>query len=363
MIPSLPVPPKYAKMFFLLYGLCGKQESLSFFLRLTLFVFLGVKVEKLPDGLYVHQHFHVDELLRKHVGSYGTRVRGTTAARESFTHTTQNHEPQPPDPNNPQHRAQIKRAQQIIGALLRLSTSTRPDLSYAMSMAASVQTRDLKELDVRLCHLLQYLGSHPHKGLHYKHPTSTYRSLETCTGASSAPCGAHLHQGFAIKLQVGYTKHLLHWSSTRQKLVAQSSAEAELIALMTGYKATKNFQHLFHESFSNLTPILRCDNQAVLAMLDKPSWRSRHISIRGEALRQAKEEREVLITFVSSTHQAADPLTKPTPPQTSARAYAKWSFGSKEITTMAPQRTNITTEDRQPPRCQSLRLRSLGASL
>ena len=25
--------------------------------------FLGVKVEKLPDGLYVHQHFYVDELL------------------------------------------------------------------------------------------------------------------------------------------------------------------------------------------------------------------------------------------------------------------------------------------------------------
>ena len=71
-------------------------------------------------------------------------------------------------------------------------------------------------------------------------------------------------------LQVGYTQHLLHWSSTRQKLVAQSSAEAELIALMTGYTATKNFQHLFHESSSYLTPILRCDNQAVLAMLDKP---------------------------------------------------------------------------------------------
>ena len=41
----------------------------------------------------------------------------------------------------------------------------------------------------------------------------------------------------------------------------------------------------------------------------------------------------MLITFVASTHQAADPLTKPTPPQTSARAHAKWSFGSKESTT------------------------------
>ena len=143
--------------------------------------------------------------------------------------------PLKPDPENPQHQKQIKKAQQIPGALLWLSTRTRPDLSYGVSMAASVQTRDLRrELEVRLRHLLQYVSSHPHLGLHFPYPTSTYLSLETFTDASFAPCGAHSHQAFAILLKVGHSQHLLHWNSTRQKLVSQSSAEAELIAHVGG---------------------------------------------------------------------------------------------------------------------------------
>ena len=194
-------------------------------------------------------------------------------------------------------------------------------------MAASVQTRDLRDLEVRLRHLLQYVSSHPHLGLYYPYPTSNYRSLETFTDASFAPSGSHSHQGFAVLFKVGHSQHLLHWNSTRQKLVSQSSAEAELIALMTGFQATKSFQHLLSESVADLTPILRCDNQAVLAMLEKPSWRTRRISIRGEALRQAKDEKDVLITYVSTQNQVADPLTKPTSPQLNRGFYPKWGAG------------------------------------
>ena len=84
---------------------------------------------------------------------------------------------------------------------------------------------------------------------------------------------------------------------------------------MSGFKATKSFQYLLTESVADLTPILRCDNHGVLAMLEKPSWRTQHISIRGEALKQSKEEQDVLITYVSTQNQVGDPLTKPTSPQ------------------------------------------------
>ena len=194
----------------------------------TPFQFLGVKVVLTKFGLYLQQHFYADEFLKKHVGTFGTRVRGTTAAPEWFSTKSSGEVLLKPDPENPQHQKQIKRAQQILGALLWLSTRTRPDLSYAVAMAASVQTRDLRDLEVRLRHLLQYVSS------------------------------------------------------------LSFSAEAELI-----------------------TPILRCDNQAVLAMLEKPSWRTRHISIRGEALRHANEDKNILITYVSTQNQVADPLTKP----------------------------------------------------
>ena len=146
-------------------------------------------------------------------------MRGTTAAPESFSTKSSGQRPLKPDPENPQHQKQIKRAQQILGALLLLSARTRPDLSYAVAMAASVQTRDLRDLEVRLRHLLQYVSSHPHLGLYYPYPTSNYRSLETFTDASFAPSGSHSHQGFTVLFKVGHSQHLLHWNSTRQKLV------------------------------------------------------------------------------------------------------------------------------------------------
>eukprot|EP00971_Amphidinium_carterae_P029414 579062-Amphidinium_carterae.2 len=48
-----------------------------------------------------------------------------------------------------------------------VSTRTRPDLAYAVSTAASVLTLDLRELDQRLVHLLQYLAGNPDHGLVY----------------------------------------------------------------------------------------------------------------------------------------------------------------------------------------------------
>ena len=107
-----------------------------------------VKVVLTKFGLYLHQHFYADEFLKKHVGTYGTRVRGTTAAPESFSTKSSGQPPLKPDQEDPQHQKQIKRAQQILGAVLWLSTRTRPDLSYAVAMAASVQTRDLRDLEV-----------------------------------------------------------------------------------------------------------------------------------------------------------------------------------------------------------------------
>ena len=89
-----------------------------------------------------------------------------------------------------------------------LSARSRPDLSYAVLMAASVQTRDLRrELEVRLRRLLQHVSSHPHLGLRFPYPTSTYLSLEAFADASLARCGARSNQGLAVLLKVGHSQH------------------------------------------------------------------------------------------------------------------------------------------------------------
>eukprot|EP00971_Amphidinium_carterae_P016726 330117-Amphidinium_carterae.2 len=61
-------------------------------------------------------------------------------------------------------------------------------------------------------------------------------------------------------------------------------------------------------------------------MLESPSWRSRHISIRGEAIRAAKLEGQVILTFVSTSNQLADPLTKPTGTQINQKLFPEWGL-------------------------------------
>ena len=53
----------------------------------------------------------------------------------------------------------VKIGQKILGGLLWLSTRTCPDLSYSVSSAAQVLTKDIELLKVKLRHLLQYLNT------------------------------------------------------------------------------------------------------------------------------------------------------------------------------------------------------------
>eukprot|EP00971_Amphidinium_carterae_P046230 909832-Amphidinium_carterae.2 len=91
-----------------------------------------VRIEHHQDGLHIHQQSYTKEL--------------TTAAPEHFGQTPA----VPPDPANHEHNQKIHYGQQVLGGLLWLSTRTRPDLSYAVSTAASVLTKALTELDQRL---------------------------------------------------------------------------------------------------------------------------------------------------------------------------------------------------------------------
>eukprot|EP00971_Amphidinium_carterae_P019970 393498-Amphidinium_carterae.1 len=57
-----------------------------------------------------------------------------------------------------------------------------------------------------------------------------------------------------------------------------------------------------------------------------PSWRSRHIIICGKAVRIAKVEGQIIVTFVATTNQFADPLTTPIGTQINHRFFSEWGL-------------------------------------
>ena len=102
-----------------------------------------------------------------------------------------------------------------------------------------------------------------------------------------------------ILLSFGSVRHITHWHSTREKKIAESSAEAEPYALSTSFKTARNFRLMIHEAIATEVIMnMRCDNIAALAMTDEPSWRTRYLSIYGESLRQEVLKKHVFITYV-----------------------------------------------------------------
>ena len=314
------------------------------------FSFLGITLEITPLGILLHQRAYTEALIDEFKEVTPTRKRTTTGEPEHFSQLP----PSPPDMTNADHICWVKRAQKILGALLWLSTRTRPDISCAVSLAAQCLWHNLQDLKVRIKHLLQYLSTTRTFGLLYLHPQNSTQSsslteFAVFSDASFAPSGKGSQSGYCVMLTYGTVRHLVHWHSTREKKVAESSAESELYALSTAFKAGRNFRLLVQEFLTtDLLLSLRCDNKATIAMLEEPSWRTRYLSIYGESLRSEMEDRTCLLTYVSTELQLADPLTKPTSSKINDILLPLWGMISCEANLMKLLLSPILATDSSP---------------
>ena len=105
-------------------------------------------------------------------------------------------------------------------------------------------------------------------------------------------------------------------------MVAQSTAEAELIALASNLNISLGLSNVLHSVNVFIPPLkLLCDNKAAIANSDEgSSWRSRHYLIRAAALREARVKGLCHVHYVCSADQLADFLTKYLPAVPFARA-------------------------------------------
>ena len=89
----------------------------------------------------------------------------------------------------------------------------------------------------------------------------------------------------------------------------------------------RNFRLMVREMLADdILLNLRRDNEATIAMLDNPSWRTRYLSIYGETIRQEIKLENATLTYVDTNHQLADVLTKPTSATVNDRIYPLWGL-------------------------------------
>ena len=146
--------------------------------------------------------------------------------------------------------------QKLVGSLMYLSVSTRPDITYAVSALSQFNTNYRQEHWIAAKRVLRYL-----KGTSgYEHVyRMSEKYLEGFIDADWAGCtdDRRSYTGYVFLLAGA----AILWGAKKQKTVALSSTEAEYMALSEGTKQAMYLQSFFREfSMKPLTTTKELDN-------------------------------------------------------------------------------------------------------
>ncbi|SGZ28492.1 BQ5605_C027g10353 [Microbotryum silenes-dioicae] len=204
------------------------------------------------------------------------------------------------------------RYMQAIGCLLYAATGTHPDISYAVSYLARFSARPTPKHWTAIKTVFRYLRGTTTLGLHY---TSEQGKFSGFTGYSDADWGACTTSS---RSTMGYSFHLagsvISWSSKVQNRVADSTTDAEYLALSHASKEAGHLQELLLElGIDTQAPIqLYGDNQGALALAKSPTLhhRSRHIHIREHFVRDQVRLGTIRVDYVDTKTMVAEIFTK-----------------------------------------------------
>jgi hypothetical protein len=110
-------------------------------------------------------------------------------------------------------------------------------------------------------------------------------------------------------------KSPVSWQSTKQRVVALSSCEAEYIAAATAACQGVWLARLLSELKDSevRVSVLRVDNKSIISLVKNPVHydRSKHIDVRYHLIREYEQTCQIAVDFIRTEEQLGDILTKP----------------------------------------------------
>ncbi|XP_036346805.1 secreted RxLR effector protein 161-like [Rhagoletis pomonella] len=199
--------------------------------------------------------------------------------------------------------------QSVVGALMYLAISTRPDILHSVSKLSQRNNNPHSEHEAGVKHVLRYLRKTSNYKLHY---TKTGKAIE---GFADADWGSDAsdrksYSGCVFVAAGG----VFSWESKKQSVVALSSTEAEYIALSSAAKEASYISKLLREmGFGQDGPmILNNDNLSSQCLVKNPTYhaRSKHIDIKYHHIRQMYNNNEIDLNYIPTDKMMSDILTK-----------------------------------------------------
>jgi Reverse transcriptase (RNA-dependent DNA polymerase) len=297
-----------------------KKAKLSITVEGDLADFLGVSIDRRPDGtIHLSQPHLIDQILDD-LRMKGTNVKSRSTPAASSKLLTRHSDSEPFD-NSFNYRS-------LIGKLNYLEKATRSDIAYAVHQCARFVSDPKKEHGDAVRWLGRYLLGTRDKGTIMQPMTN--KDLEVFVDASF--CGdwdpkeaaadrdtARSRHGYVIN----YAGCPLLWKSQLQTEVALSSTESEYTGLSYALRDAIPVMRLLREMKKRGYPIVttqarvHCrvfeDNSGALEMAKVHKYRPRtkHLNVKLHHFRDYVERKEISIHHIRTNDQPADFLTKP----------------------------------------------------
>ena len=198
-----------------------------------------------------------------------------------------------------------------VGALLYLARGTRFDISFTVSVLSRSLENPTAEDVGRVKKVLRYLAGTKDLKLLYRCKPET-RQLGCYSDADFAGCHSTYRSTSGVVIM--FADAAISWFSQRQRLVADSTCEAELVAANAASKEVIWISRLLIELIDlSSRPILLLDNEAAKRLSENPELhsRSKHILRKHFFIRDRIKANMLEVSHVESELQLADLFTKP----------------------------------------------------
>ena len=203
----------------------------------------------------------------------------------------------------------------IVGMLLYLALSTKPDIAEAVSkVTAQVQDPD-DESYARVKRILRYIQGTKEHGLIYGTQDKDIGwddLVQAYADASYGDCKITRKSRTGIVIEFGGTAVL--WSSKKQGIVAGSTMESEYIAAATCAQQLKFIRQMLYELKMPIrkSSIQYCDNDACISITTNPisSQKAKHIDIKYHIIRDYVKRKIISLERCPTVDMKADILTK-----------------------------------------------------
>ena len=265
--------------------------------------FLGAEFEETKEGLFMHSNQRIGELLSRFEITGGTKD-----TPESQTEPT-------PETEMLLGKGELRLYQEMTGALMYLTCTTRPDIAHATNMLARRMSRPRVHDLQAARRVLRYLAGTPNRGILFRFEDDPfYPGLVAYADSDWAndPVKRKSTSGYIVM----FNGAPISWHSGLQSIIALSTCEAEYVSLSDAVRELsylREIAHFLRQDVSQPTTVFE-DNQGTIDLVNNPVHhrRTKHIDVKYHYIRAKQDAGEVVVQKIPTERNLADIFTKST---------------------------------------------------